>query len=331
LGPQYTRFLLDLAKSSTTGQLRHLIQVQFEDRITEAILLELEDHLIGRLENFNQELETLSNSNPNKETIILSDYQKSEMINWYHIFVVHSSQMIMNTKLQNIYFRFLEKIVDFKLQNVLKLDTIDLLKVLEASLSLKNFPKNLSFVFSEILLNSMDEAYTHFLTDGRKLSAGLAMTRSMKRVLSLMDLPVNSYLTALRVEIAKKNEYYLESFLDGGKFNFMQERRRDRDIDSGLQVKTEAVLIELGLKYEKEAFIKGFYVDYLVESNKIVEVLGPFHFVTEKRILSVKDQARFEFLEKSGYDVVQITWDDFPTSAEARRNLFTRKLGLGTK
>ena len=84
----------------------------------------------------------------------------------------------------------------------------------------------------------------------------------------------------------------------------------------------------MSIPYEKEKSIKGFYVDFYIKPNKIIEVLGPVHFITEDRLLCLKTKEKIAYLKNSGYLVSTIDFYDLGRNMNEKIELFQQKLKL---
>lgn len=86
--------------------------------------------------------------------------------------------------------------------------------------------------------------------------------------------------------------------------------RGDHDNDPRSATKpelaVEQMLIELGLHYETQYRVHGYYVDFLVEGDLVVEVYGKYWHDRPERIK--EDAVRMECIEEYGYDTL-IIWD----------------------
>lgn len=66
----------------------------------------------------------------------------------------------------------------------------------------------------------------------------------------------------------------------------------------------ERGIAALGMPYERQAYIRGFYVDFLIKPYKIVvEVDGPEHSRSDVRR---RDENRQAVIESAGYRVVRV-------------------------
>ena len=131
----------------------------------------------------------------------------------------------------------------------------------------------------------------------------------------------------IKQKIIDKNNFYLESYYEGGSLNFIQLSRKSDKIESRLQNNAEEALEALGLKFEAEACIKNYYVDFLVENDIIVEVMGPIHFLAGNQMVK-RDQFKLEYLKSFGYKVVVLRWDDLPPHLDQRCEILKRKLEI---
>lgn len=95
-----------------------------------------------------------------------------------------------------------------------------------------------------------------------------------------------------------------------------------------LQRKVGVLLSELGFKFREEVEISGFMVDFLLEDNLIVEVLGDFHFDTEG-IIEAKALTRKKIIEQAGYKVIFLMQNEMGGSYKQRKDFILKRLKEG--
>jgi very-short-patch-repair endonuclease len=101
-------------------------------------------------------------------------------------------------------------------------------------------------------------------------------------------------------------------------------------LDTEMKMRTEEVLVELGLSFQAELEVSGRFIDFLVGDDVVLELDGIHHFNLNSLQMTDKSQSRnLHFLFK-GYKVVLINIYEYNLAREIGelKQLLTAKMAL---
>ncbi len=142
-------------------------------------------------------------------------------------------------------------------------------------------------------------------------------------VLFSLELHDSSFYKSLR----EKNENIQYVLLK--KYYFKRPNLSTIEELNESELEIEQLFQEMGVKFQKQAFIGIHHVDFVIENKNILEVYGRHHF-TERNILTASAFTREKQLESLGYKIMGVVLHDWKNlrSKQAKIDFLQKKLDI---